>query len=379
MDVKIAFLNGNLEEEVYMNQLEGFSIKGKEHMVCKLKKSIYGLKQAFRQWYLKFNETIVTFGFKENTVDRCIYLKVSGNLVGYSDSDYAGFVDTRKSTFGYLFLLAGGAISWKSVKQYVIDISTMKAEFVICFETTVQTNWLRHFISVLRLVDNIARPLKIYCDNTAVVFFSKNDKYSKDPNNNVKAAVALSHPQFVSSFEFSTSPMAAGDSRLLNSSLPSAAAAKCGHYCHANGDNSSRSIFMVTQKDLDDTFNPPFKSCVLDGNVASVICSFNHGWKLRTYLVRITMVGSYEGSPCKYTTPLDGLVAVVSTVYQQGCDIACATTQVDKAKKVVAAADAVVLVMGSYQTIERESHDRVNLTLSGTRKEKSKWVGGGKV
>ncbi|PHT34233.1 Beta-D-xylosidase 4 [Capsicum baccatum] len=91
------------------------------------------------------------------------------------------------------------------------------------------------------------------------------------------------------------------------------------------------------------------------------------------------MVGSYEGSPRKYTTPLDGLVAVVSTVYQQGCDIACATTQVDKAKKVVAAADAVVLVMGSYQTIERESHDRVNLTLSGTRKEKSKWVGGGKV
>ena len=48
-------------------------------MVCKLNKSIYGLKQAFRQWYLKFNDTITSFRFKENTVDRCIYLKVSGS------------------------------------------------------------------------------------------------------------------------------------------------------------------------------------------------------------------------------------------------------------------------------------------------------------
>ena len=46
MDMKTAFLNGNLEEEVYMHQLEGFSVKEKEHMVCKLKKSIYGLKQV---------------------------------------------------------------------------------------------------------------------------------------------------------------------------------------------------------------------------------------------------------------------------------------------------------------------------------------------
>jgi hypothetical protein len=44
-----------------------------------LNKSIYGLKQASRQWYLKFNDTITSFGFKENTIDRCIYLKVSGS------------------------------------------------------------------------------------------------------------------------------------------------------------------------------------------------------------------------------------------------------------------------------------------------------------
>jgi len=77
MDVKTTFQNDDLEEEVYMNQPEGFVSTGKENMVSKLKKSIYELKQAFRQWYLKFNDTIMSYGFVENTVDRCIYMKVS--------------------------------------------------------------------------------------------------------------------------------------------------------------------------------------------------------------------------------------------------------------------------------------------------------------
>ena len=79
MDVKTAFLNGNLDEDIYMDQLEGFAKKRNEHLVCKLKKSIYGLKQVSRQWYIKFNNTITSFGFKENIVDQCIYLKVSGS------------------------------------------------------------------------------------------------------------------------------------------------------------------------------------------------------------------------------------------------------------------------------------------------------------
>ena len=100
-------------------------------------------------------------------------------VIGYSDSDFAGCVDTRKSTFSYLFLLAGGAISWKSAKQSVIAASTMEAEFVACFEATVHGLWLRNFISRLWIVNSIAKPLKIYCDNSTTVFFSKNNKYSK--------------------------------------------------------------------------------------------------------------------------------------------------------------------------------------------------------
>nr|KYP68427.1 Retrovirus-related Pol polyprotein from transposon TNT 1-94 [Cajanus cajan] len=99
-------------------------------------------------------------------------------VIGYSDSDFAECVDSRKSTLGYVFLLARGAISWKSEKQIVVASLTMKAEFVACFEATIQANWLRNFISGLGIVDS-AKPLKMYCDNSAAVFFSKNDKYSK--------------------------------------------------------------------------------------------------------------------------------------------------------------------------------------------------------
>ena len=100
-------------------------------------------------------------------------------VIGYSDSDYAGCVGSRKSTFGYVFLLAGGAISWRSGKESVIATSTMEAEFVACFEATNHSLWLRNFISGLGIVDSIARPLRMYCDNSTAVFFSKNDRYSK--------------------------------------------------------------------------------------------------------------------------------------------------------------------------------------------------------
>ena len=73
MDVKTAFLNSDLEEEVYMKQPEGFSSREGEHLVCGLKKSIYGLKQASRQWYYKLHGVITSFGFVENPMDQCIY------------------------------------------------------------------------------------------------------------------------------------------------------------------------------------------------------------------------------------------------------------------------------------------------------------------
>ena len=80
MDVKTAFLNGDLFEDVYMVQLLGFQQTRNGNLVCKLKKSIYGLKQASRKWYIKFDEVIIRNGFKENVVDMCIYMKVIGSI-----------------------------------------------------------------------------------------------------------------------------------------------------------------------------------------------------------------------------------------------------------------------------------------------------------
>jgi hypothetical protein len=98
-------------------------------------------------------------------------------IVGYSDSDFAGCKDIEKSTSGYVFLLAG-AISWKSSKQTVTTSSMMYAEFVACYETTVQAMWLKKFVPGLRVVDNIERPLKLYCDNEPVIFYAHNNKSS---------------------------------------------------------------------------------------------------------------------------------------------------------------------------------------------------------
>ena len=80
MDVKIAFLNGNLTEEVYMTLPEGFSSVDSKK-VCKLQKSIYGLKQASMSWNIRFNEAIKGYGFIQNEDEPCIYKKISGSIV----------------------------------------------------------------------------------------------------------------------------------------------------------------------------------------------------------------------------------------------------------------------------------------------------------
>ncbi|RVW14668.1 Retrovirus-related Pol polyprotein from transposon TNT 1-94 [Vitis vinifera] len=81
MDVKTAFLNGHLEETIYMVQPEGFVVKDQEQKVCKLQRSIYGLKQASRSWNIIFNEAIKSYGFEQNLGEPCVYKQIGGDKV----------------------------------------------------------------------------------------------------------------------------------------------------------------------------------------------------------------------------------------------------------------------------------------------------------
>ncbi|GJY38745.1 retrotransposon protein, putative, ty1-copia subclass [Tanacetum coccineum] len=83
IDVKTAFLNGHLSEEVYMKQPEGFVNPKYPNRVCKLKRSIYGLQQASREWNKRFDDEIKKFGFTQNRDEPCVYLKASGSNVTF--------------------------------------------------------------------------------------------------------------------------------------------------------------------------------------------------------------------------------------------------------------------------------------------------------
>ena len=86
MDVKTAFLNGFLEEELYMIQPEGFVDPEGANKVCKLQRSIYGLVQASRSWNKRFDELIKACSFIQTCGEACIYKKVSGSTTSFLTS-----------------------------------------------------------------------------------------------------------------------------------------------------------------------------------------------------------------------------------------------------------------------------------------------------
>ncbi|KAJ9567120.1 hypothetical protein OSB04_003086 [Centaurea solstitialis] len=349
MDVKTAFLNGKLTEDVYMEQPEGFVDPKNPNKVCKLLKSIYGLKQASRSWNLHFDERIKEFGFTKSEFEPCVYTKFSGSivtflvlyvddilligkdvptlqsvkswlskcfqmkdlgeaayilgikiyrnrskrLIGLSQSTYIdkilkkfrmdeskkGFIpmqhgivlsktqcpvssqdqdkmksvpyasaigsimyamlctrpdvaysvsvtsryqqnpgephwvavknilkylrrtkdmflvfggsedeisvndysdasfqtdrDDFRSQSGYVFTLNGGTISWKSSKQDTIADSTTEAEYIAASDAAKKAVWLRNFLSDLRVITSVSRPIDIFCDNSGAVAQAK--------------------------------------------------------------------------------------------------------------------------------------------------------------------------------------------------------------
>ena len=340
-DVKSAFLNGELEEEVYVSQPKGFIISGKEEQVYKLNKALYGLKQAPRAWYAKIDSYFLQNGFERSKneptlytkrqdknflfvclyVDDMIYMGSSSSLIdefqvcmkkefemtdlgllnyflgievkqveagvfisqrkyamdllkrfnmmncktvptpmntneklqvddgtgwvdeklfrsmvggliylthtrpdialsvgivsrfmhspskhhfgaakriiryvagtvdlgiwyyhvssfkliGFTDSDWAGCIEDRKSTSGYMFSLGSGAISWSSKKQATTALSSSEAEYMVATSSACQAIWLRRVL--IDLGQEQFEETEIYCDNKAAIALSKNPVY----------------------------------------------------------------------------------------------------------------------------------------------------------------------------------------------------------
>ena len=91
-----AFLNGDLDEDIYMEQLEGCIDKSKRNHVCKILKALYCLKQAHRQWHAKVDDFLIgELGFKTSRSYPCLYIKRIGNTIMvialYVDDLFAGW------------------------------------------------------------------------------------------------------------------------------------------------------------------------------------------------------------------------------------------------------------------------------------------------
>nr|GFB17388.1 retrotransposon protein, putative, Ty1-copia subclass [Tanacetum cinerariifolium] len=201
MDVKTAFLNGYLNEEVYMEQPEGFVNSKYLNRVCKLKRSIYGLKQASRKWNKRFDDEIKKFGFTLNRDEPCVYIKASGSnitfLILYVDDillmgnsipmlqsvkTYLGkcfaMKDLREAAYilgikiyrdrsKRLIGLCQSAYIEKILKRYCMENSkrgsipmleklklskSKEAEYIATFDASKEAVWVRKFISGLSVV-----------------------------------------------------------------------------------------------------------------------------------------------------------------------------------------------------------------------------------
>eukprot|EP00253_Pinus_taeda_P002638 PITA_02638 len=169
MDVKTAFLNRVIEEEVYIEQPRGFETFSSESHVCRLKRALYGLKQAPHAWYTRIDSYFTGLGFSKSEVDPNLYQIVveasqamvkptklfwkagkhvlcylrgtlgyglcyrqedEVKLCGFTDADWERIPTDRKSTSGGIFNIGSTTVSWYSRKQRSVALSSVEAEYM---------------------------------------------------------------------------------------------------------------------------------------------------------------------------------------------------------------------------------------------------------
>nr|GFB65654.1 retrovirus-related Pol polyprotein from transposon TNT 1-94 [Tanacetum cinerariifolium] len=152
MDVKTAFLNGILKEEVYVGQPPGFVSKQYPDHVYALDKALYGLKQAPRAWYDVLSQFLIDSGFQK-------------------DADHIGCHLDRKSTSGSVQFLGDKLVCWSSKKQNCVSISTAESEYVAVSSCCAQVLWMRTQLTDYGFFYD---KVPIYCDSKSAIAISCN-------------------------------------------------------------------------------------------------------------------------------------------------------------------------------------------------------------
>ncbi|GKA35078.1 retrovirus-related pol polyprotein from transposon TNT 1-94 [Tanacetum coccineum] len=147
MDMKSAFLNGLLKEEVYVEKPEGYVAKAQEGKMLRLKKVLYGLKQAPRAWNTR--------------IDKNYHM--------------AGSKDDGRSTLGFLFFLGNNCFTWSSKKQSIVNLSSCEAEYVAATSCVCHAIWLKSMLKELYMEQEDAS--QIYMDNKSAIDLAKNPVY----------------------------------------------------------------------------------------------------------------------------------------------------------------------------------------------------------
>eukprot|EP00253_Pinus_taeda_P032215 PITA_32215 len=149
-------------------------IKIDSNLVCRLKKSLYGLKQAPRAWYAKMDTFLLDTGFSRCHSDNTVYTKkveASPLLVSFTNSDWVGDPDDRKSIAGYVFTLGFGPITWACKKQSAISLSSTKAEYLGIVEASKEASWLPRILSEFGFQQQ--HPTTLWWDNQSAIQLCK--------------------------------------------------------------------------------------------------------------------------------------------------------------------------------------------------------------
>src|SRR4051812_33447732 len=95
------------------------------------------------------------------------------SVKGYTDASYLTDSDDSRSQSGYVFIINGGSVSWKSSKQETMSASTTQAEYIVASEAAKEAIWMRNFLMDLGVVQGLSNPLDVYCDNNGAIAQAK--------------------------------------------------------------------------------------------------------------------------------------------------------------------------------------------------------------